>query len=82
VTEVVWVRRALSDLSRIDPVTAGRIEHAVQCAADNREGDLQKLRDDPEDRWRLRVGDYRVILALDRDRVVVYRVLPRHSAYR
>ena len=45
-------------------------------------GDVVKLSGREE--WRLRVGDWRVRLRLDRDQlaVVVLRVLPRGRAYR
>jgi len=44
---------------------------------------LRKLKDSPE-RWRLRVGDWRVILHLDQEQEVLYvlRVSHRREAYR
>jgi mRNA-degrading endonuclease RelE of RelBE toxin-antitoxin system len=38
----------------------------------------------PEDRWRLRVGDWRVIFSYDVDteELLISRVLPRDRAYR
>jgi len=45
--------------------------------------DLKKLQGSPE-RWRLRVGDWRVILRLDRGQGVLYvlRIRHRREAYR
>jgi len=43
-------------------------------------GEVKKLTDfTPE--YRLRVGDYRILFEVDRDRIVIYRVLRRKDAY-
>jgi len=43
-------------------------------------GEVKKLTDfTPE--YRLRVGDYRILFEVDRDRIVIYRVLHRKDAY-
>jgi len=46
-------------------------------------GDVKKLTDDVHDRYRLRVGDYRVLFALEgRDILHVFSVENRKDAYR
>ena len=76
-------RPARRDLRRIDPPVRTRILDALdRLVGDPPAGNLIKLRGRPDSR--LRVGDWRVLLRLDRDQrtVVVLRVLPRGRAYR
>ena len=80
-TSVVWTDPAVRDLERHDSRTAQRVRRAVVQLAGDRRGDLKKLKG-TDDSWRLRVGEYRVILSFDHDQITVYRVLPRQSAYR
>jgi mRNA-degrading endonuclease RelE of RelBE toxin-antitoxin system len=60
-----------------------RVRAALERFADTGAGDVRRLVD-PGKRLRLRVGDWRVILALDDDppTVRVLRVLHRREAYR
>jgi mRNA interferase RelE/StbE len=80
---VELARTAQHDLRRLDPPVRTRVETAlIALARDPHEaGQLRKLTGAPE--WRLRVGDWRVILQLDpANRLIqVIRILPRGRAY-
>ena len=86
--DAVWrvelTRTAQRDLRRLDPPVRQRVSDALRAlAADpHRAGQLRKLTGAPE--WRLRVGDWRVLVLLDGPQRVVQvtRVLPRGRAYR
>lgn len=82
-SEVVWTAPALRDLRRIDRQTAERIRAAVRRYAETQHGDVRKL-EAQEGRYRLRVGEYRVIFRLERGRlvIVVLHVRHRSDAYR
>ena len=56
---------------------------AIELLSETGRGDLQKLHGRDE-RWRLRVGDWRVILTFDysNNTFTVRRVLHRREAYR
>lgn len=80
--EIVWSNSAVRQLRKLDHAVAKRIFDAVG-----------KLRVDPERRltrivnspyYRLRVGDYKVIVDMRRERlaVLVLRVGHRRSIYR
>jgi mRNA interferase RelE/StbE len=74
---------ARRDLRRLDPPVRRRVLDALdRFVADPRAGDLVKLRGREESR--LRVGDWRVLLRLDDEQlvVVVLHVRPRGRAYR
>jgi mRNA interferase RelE/StbE len=86
VTESPWSveleRRATKDLRRLDPPTRERIVEAIERLADDPgTAELRRLRGRAESR--LRVGDWRVIVELNRSSrtIVVCRVLPRGRAY-
>ena len=81
--EVRWLVGALRDLRRLDRALADRILEALGALAEEHRGDVRKLKGETE-RWRLRVGDYRVIFTFDDDShaIVVLEVRHRGEAYR
>ena len=82
--EVEWRRRALTDLAALEPQIRRRVEDAIErMAADGRRDSLRKLHG-RNDEWRLRVGDWRVILTFDHpnNAITIWQVLHRREAYR
>ena len=79
-----WRPRARSDLDDLTPQVRRRVLDAVSRLAETGYGNLRQLhgRGDPE--WRLRVGDWRVILAFDYQKgtLAVMRVQHRREVYR
>jgi len=85
-SRLVWDRAAIRDLAAIarhDRRQADRIEAAVVRFAETAYGDVVALTASPG-RYRLRVGDWRVIFEYQNGRTVVLalRVLNRRDAYR
>jgi mRNA interferase RelE/StbE len=81
----LWPARATADLARIaagGPRQAERIVNAVDRYAASGQGDVRRLRGEPH--YRLRVGDWRVIFALDhaQQQMIVLRVAHRRDVYR
>lgn len=78
-----WSRRAVQDVRNLDPSDARRIVSRVERFADSAHGDVKKLKGEG-DRWRLRVGGWRVLFTFveEGDALLVLRVLPRGKAYR
>jgi mRNA interferase RelE/StbE len=73
---------ARRDLRRLDPPIARRVLAALdRTATDPDRAQLRQLVGRPEQR--LRVGDWRIVLELDRANreIIIYRVLPRGRAY-
>lgn len=75
--------RAAKDLERLEPRTRHRIVEGIKRYALSGHGDVEKLRGE-DDKWRLRVGDWRVIFEFDRSRhvIAVDEIPPRDKAYR
>lgn len=76
---------AQKDLEALEKNTRRRIIEALERAQANPEAvDLKKLKG-TLDRWRLRVGDYRVIFRVDREQEELFRVIRvrhRREVYR
>ena len=84
---MIWriesTNRARRDLNRLDIRVSRRVLEALSRLAETGYGDLKLLRGS-EREYRLRVGQWRVILLLDRKESIlrVLRVLHRSEAYR
>ena len=81
--EVEWAPAATRDLRKLRQPTVQRVRQAVVTFAETGRGDLSKLRG-RESEWRLRVGDWRVLLTFPEwgNTLRVERVLHRREAYR
>jgi mRNA-degrading endonuclease RelE of RelBE toxin-antitoxin system len=75
--------RALQDLRRLDRQVATRVIDALDRLGETGAGDVRRLHGAGGGQ-RLRVGDWRVRLEIDRPSglIIVNRILPRGRAYR
>ena len=72
--------RAVRELERLPKLQRRRMVAKIEQLADNLQGDVKRLTNFmPE--YRLRVGDYRVLFAVDRSKIEIYRVCHRRDAY-
>lgn len=80
---VQWRSRARADLAALDPPVRRRVLAAMARLAETDEGNVTKLQGRNAE-WRLRVGDWRVILTFDypNSTIIVWRVQHRRDAYR
>lgn len=80
---VQWRSRARADLAALDPPVRRRVLAAMARLAETDAGNVTKLQGRNAE-WRLRVGDWRVILTFDypNSTIIVWRVQHRRDAYR
>ena len=80
---ITWARQARRDMRNLDKPIRERLLAAIHLLAETNRGDLTKLRDG-SGRWRLRVGDWRVILRFDNPNgeMHILRVQHRRESYR
>ena len=81
---LVISERAQKDLLSVDLKNRRRIQEGIdRMLIDMRTADVLKIKGG-KDRWRLRVGDFRVILRIDQAEGVIYalRIIHRKEAYR
>ncbi len=82
---VQLTRQAKKDLAQFDRKDWNRILAALYKLQDDPRGcDLKKLQGEHPDKWRLRVGDARIILIPDKqnDALYVMSIEQRKDAYR
>lgn len=82
---VAIAKSARRQLNRIPNPFRGNIERHIHALSERpRPANAMPLQVDPRRRWRLRVGDWRVLYVID-DRgrsILVTDILPRGEAYR
>ena len=79
--EIEIRKRAEKDLASIPKRDAQNIADKVFALEDGLSGDIKKLaKFSPE--YRLRVGDWRVLFEVAKDKIIIYRILHRKEAYR
>ena len=79
--EIRFKPRARKDLKALDKREAGRIVEKIEAMREDLTGDVKKLTNfTPE--YRLRVGSYRVLFALEDNEIIIYRVRHRKDVYR
>ncbi len=72
--------RALKDLESLDPKIAGQIVRKIRLLQNDLFGDVKRLKNfDPK--FRLRVGDHRVLLYIVGQWIYVYRIVHRSDVY-
>ena len=79
--EIVWSIPAAKELKRLDRSVAKRIYERVDLLSQNPERYIEKLVRYPY--YRLRIGDYRVILDIKHEsvRILILKVGHRSSVY-
>ena len=73
--------RAIKDLKELSVADQIRLIARIENLKNNLAGDVKRLSKRTPD-FRLRVGNYRILFEVDRDRVIIYRVMHRRNAYR
>ena len=81
VFQIIWADSAIRQLKRLDRTIARRIFDKLGQLAENPHRFVQKLVNSPY--YRLRVGDYRVVLDIKENllRILVLKVGHRESIY-
>lgn len=79
---IEWLDEAKADVRRLDRPTAMRIFDGILHYARTGGGDVAPLHGDMAGSFRLRLGDYRVLFALQDNVMRIFGVRHRSEAYR
>jgi mRNA interferase RelE/StbE len=81
--EVTLLSAAARDLRRLPVDVRSRLLRALSSLKEPRQSGTKKLQGS-DDRWRLRVGDYRIIYRIvdAEQKVIVVRIAHRRDVYR
>ena len=71
---------ALKDLAQLSPEVAQRIVEKVEVLKNDLSGDVKRLRNFMP-RFRLRVGDWRILFEVSGDIIQIWRVCHRRDVY-
>jgi mRNA interferase RelE/StbE len=79
---LVYTRRAIKDIQRLEEKTRKRIGNTLLRYSENPFNYAEKLTDSKLGNYRFRIGDYRVIFDLEETDIAVLRVGHRKEIYR
>lgn len=79
---IEWLEEAKADVRSLDRSTAMRIFDGILHYARTGGGDVTPLHGDMAGSFRLRLGDYRVLFALEDNVMRIFGVRHRSQAYR
>ncbi len=78
---IKWEKRALQELSKLEKTIVSRIYKKVYELKEGFEfRDVKRIKG--EDKFRLRIGDYRVIFSLENNEIIVWKVGHRKNIYK
>ena len=80
--KLVYTKRAVKDIINLDGRIKSRIKEALEIYSDTPLKHSEKLTNHETGTYRFRVGDYRIIFDLHKDKIVVLRVGHRREIYR
>lgn len=77
---IKWEERALRELEKFEKSISMRIFKKVDGLKDNlNSSDIKRLRG--SDKFRLRIGDYRVIFSVENNSIIIWKVGHRKNIY-
>ncbi len=77
---IIWDEKANRELNKLEVLIARRIVKKIRELSENPySGDVKKLKG--EEGFRLRVGDYRIIFTIEKDRIIILKVGHRKNVY-
>ena len=80
--EIVFTKRSISDLEKLDDETRWRIAKKLKEYSQTPLHFAHKLTDPKLGTYRFRIGDYRVIFDLVGEKIVILRIGNRKEIYR
>ena len=80
--EIVFTKRSISDLEKLDDATRSRIAKKLKEYSHAPFHFAHKLSDPKLGTYRFRIGDYRVIFDLVGEKIVILRIGNRKEIYR
>lgn len=79
---IVFTRRAVKDISSLQPEVKDRIARALTKYSKNPLNHARKMIDHALGTYRFKIGDYRVIFDIEGEEIVILRVGHRKEIYR
>lgn len=79
--EITWEKRALQELYKLDRSVSLRIYKKInELKKGFQSKDIKKIKG--EDKFRLRIGDYRVLFSLEHNKITIWKIGLRKNIYK
>jgi mRNA interferase RelE/StbE len=80
--KIIFVKRAIKDLDNLNEDVKEKIKEKLKVLMSDPTSNSKKLSNPIIGSYRFRVGDYRVIFDIDKDKVVILRIGNRKDIYK
>ena len=80
--QLVYTKRALKDIQKLDKRSKTRIKNALEVYSLNPYSHLEKLTNYVIGSYRFRIGNYRVIFDVEGNQIIILRVGHRKDIYK
>ena len=79
--EIIWSANSSDQLNKLETLVSRRIAKKVRELSENHYSkDIKRLKG--ENAFRLRVGDYRIIFDIERDKIIILKLGHRKNVYK
>ncbi len=79
--KIILVKRAIKDLEKLNEDVKVRIKEKLKTFVNDPVGNSRKLSNPLIGSYRFRIGDYRVIFDIEKDKVIILRIGHRKDIY-
>ncbi|OGG15058.1 hypothetical protein A2773_04160 [Candidatus Gottesmanbacteria bacterium RIFCSPHIGHO2_01_FULL_39_10] len=80
--KLVYTRTAFQDIQKLDPIVKGKIKKKIETYIQKPFHFAQKLTNSQIGTYRWRVGNYRIIFDVDREKIIILRIGHRREIYK
>jgi mRNA interferase RelE/StbE len=80
--QIVFTKNAVKDINKLDFLAKKRLKKKLELLCQDPLTVSKKLIDSKLGQYRYRIGDYRAIFDLDKDKIVVLKIGHRKEIYR
>ena len=79
--QILYTKRAVKDIRKLDSVAKKRLKKQIEKLAQNPFKFAVRLKDKRLGEYRFRIGNYRVIFDIDKNKLIILRVAHRKEVY-
>ncbi len=82
VYQILYTKTALKDIKRLDIIVKKRLKNKIELFAINPLAFSKKLINNSIGQYRFRLGNYRIIFDIEKDRIIILRAGHRREIYK
>ncbi|NCO89113.1 hypothetical protein AUK04_00970 [Candidatus Roizmanbacteria bacterium CG2_30_33_16] len=82
VYQILYTKTALKDIKRLDIIVKKRLKNKIELFATNPLAFSKKLINNSIGQYRFRLGNYRIIFDIEKNRIIILRAGHRREIYK